>query len=147
MFERASALRPDDFQAPGMLAQSLGSLGLVEERDAGLRRALKLMEDRLELNPDDARAANLAAAFFARLGNLPKALEYADRSLAIDPEDPMLLYNVACTYVALGRTDDAMNCLERAVDKGFGHKEWIDHDPDLEPLRPNMRFQALSQAM
>ncbi len=147
MFERASALRPDDFQAPGMLAQSLGSLGLVEERDAGLRRALKLMEDRLELNPDDARAANLAAAFFARLGNLPKALEYADRSLAIDPEDPMLLYNVACTYVALGRTDDAMNCLERAVDKGFGHKEWIDHDPDLDPLRQNMRFQALSQAM
>ncbi|MEO5904631.1 MAG: protein kinase, partial [Gemmatimonadaceae bacterium] len=147
MFERASALRPDDFQAPGMLAQSLGSLGLVEERDAGLRRALKLMEDRLELNPDDARAANLAAAFFARLGNLPKALEYADRSLAIDPEDPMLLYNVACTYVALNRNDDAMNCLERAVDKGFGHKEWIDHDPDLDPLRKNMRFQALSQAM
>src|SRR5512141_974618 len=147
MFERASALRPEDYQAPGFLAQALGSMGLVEERDAGLRRALKLMEDRLELNPDDARAANLAAAFLARLGDLSKAVEYADRSLAIDPEDPMLLYNVACTYVALKRYDDAMNCLERAVDKGFGHKEWIDHDPDLDPLRPNMRFQALSQAM
>jgi serine/threonine protein kinase/Tfp pilus assembly protein PilF len=147
MFERASALRPEDYQAPGFLAQALGSMGLVEERDAGLRRALKLMEDRLELNPDDARAANLAAAFLARLGDLSKAVEYADRSLAIDPEDPMLLYNVACTYVALNRYDDAMNCLERAVDKGFGHKEWIDHDPDLDPLRPNMRFQALSQAM
>ena len=147
MFERASALRPEDYQAPGFLAQAYGSLGMVEERDAGLRRALKLMEDRLELNPDDARAANLAAAFLARLGDLSKAVEYADRSLAIDPEDPMLLYNVACTYVALKRHDDAMNCLERAVDKGFGHKEWIDHDPDLDPLRENLRFQALSQAM
>jgi TolB-like protein len=147
MFERASALRPEDYQAPGFLAQALGSLGLVEERDAGLRRALKLMEDRLELNPDDARAANLAAAFLARLGDLSKAVEYADRSLAIDPDDPMLLYNVACTYVALGRHDDAMNCLERAVDKGFGHKEWIDHDPDLDPLRQSMRFQAISEAM
>jgi serine/threonine protein kinase/Tfp pilus assembly protein PilF len=147
MFERASALRPEDYQAPGFAAQAYGSLGLVAERDAGLRRALKLMEDRLELNPDDARAANLAAAFLARLGDLTKAVEYADRSLAIDPEDPMLLYNVACTYVALGRQEDALNCLERAVDKGFGHKEWIDHDPDLDPLRENMRFQALSQAM
>jgi serine/threonine protein kinase/Tfp pilus assembly protein PilF len=147
MFERASSLRPEDYQAPGFLAQAYGSLGMVEERDAGLRRALKLMEDRLELNPDDARAANLAAAFLARLGDLSKAVEYADRSLAIDPEDPMLLYNVACTYVALKRYDDAMNCLERAVDKGFGHKEWIDHDPDLDPLRENLRFQALSQAM
>ena len=147
MFERASSLRPEDYQAPGFLAQAMGSLGMVEERDAGLRRALKLMEDRLELNPDDARAANLAAAFLARLGDLAKAVEYADRSLAIDPEDPMLLYNVACTYVALSRHEDALNCLERAVDKGFGHKEWIDHDPDLDPLRENMRFQALSQAM
>jgi serine/threonine protein kinase/tetratricopeptide (TPR) repeat protein len=147
MFERASALRPEDYQAPGFAAQAYGSLGMVAERDAGLRRALKLMEDRLELNPDDARAANLAAAFLARLGDLAKAVEYADRSLAIDPEDPMLLYNVACTYVALGRQEDELNCLERAVDKGFGHKEWIDHDPDLDPLRENMRFQALSQAM
>ena len=147
MFERASTLRPEDYQAPGFLAQAYGSLGMIEERDAGLRRALKLMEARLELNPDDARAANLAAAFLARLGDLSKAVEYADRSLAIDPEDPMLLYNVACTYVALKRTDDALNCLERAVDKGFGHKEWIDHDPDLDPLRDMMRFQALSQAM
>jgi tetratricopeptide (TPR) repeat protein len=147
MFERASSLRPEDYQAAGFAALAYASLGMAEERDTGLRRALKLMEDRLELNPDDARAANLAAAFLARLGDLSKAVEYADRSLAIDPEDPMLLYNVACTYVALKRTDDAMNCLERAVDKGFGHKEWIDHDPDLDPLRENLRFQALSQAM
>ena len=147
MFERASALRPEDYQAPGFAAQAYGSLGMVAERDAGLRRALKLMEDRLELNPDDARAANLAAAFLARLGDLAKAVEYADRSLAIDPDDPMLLYNVSCTYVALGRHEDALNCLERAVDKGFGHKEWIDHDPDLDPLRETMRFQALSEAM
>jgi serine/threonine protein kinase/Flp pilus assembly protein TadD len=147
MFERASSLRPEDYQAPGFLAQAYGSLGMVDERDAGLRRALKLMEDRLELNPDDARASNLAAAFLARLGDLSKAVEYADRSLAIDPDDPMLLYNVACTYVVLSRVDDALNCLERAVDKGFGHKEWIDHDPDLDPLRDNLRFQALSQAM
>ena len=147
MFERASSLRPEDYQAAGFAALAYASLGMAEERDIGLRRALKLMEDRLELNPDDARAANLAAAFLARLGDLSKAVEYADRSLAIDPEDPMLLYNVACTYVALKRTDDALNCLERAVDKGFGHKEWIDHDPDLDPLRENLRFQALSQAM
>jgi tetratricopeptide (TPR) repeat protein len=121
-------------------------MGMVQERDIGLRRALKLMENRLELNPDDARAANLAAGFLAQLGD-PKASEYAERSLAIDPDDPMLLYNVACTYAALKKYDDAINCLERAVDKGFGHKEWIDHDPDLNPLRDNLRFQALSEAM
>jgi tetratricopeptide (TPR) repeat protein len=146
MFERASTLRPEDYQAPAFAAQAFGSQGLMEQRDAGLKRALKLMENRLELNPDDARAANLAAGFLAQLGD-PKAVEYAQRSLAIDPEDPMLLYNVACTYATMKRYDEALSCLERAVDKGFGHKEWIDHDPDLNPLRENPRFKTLSQAM
>jgi len=37
--------------------------------------------------------------------------------------------------------------LERAVDKGFGHKEWIDHDSDLNPIRETARFKAIAQAM
>jgi len=147
MFERASALRPEDFQAPSLLAQAYNSLGMIEERNASLRKGTRLMEERLELNPDDARASNMAGVAYATLGESAKALEFAERSLTIDPEDPMLLYNVACMYSALGREDDAIGCLERAVDKGFGHKEWIDHDPDLKPLRNHPRFQAISQAM
>jgi tetratricopeptide (TPR) repeat protein len=146
MFERASTLRPEDYQAPAFAAQAFGSQGLMEQRDAGLKRALKLMENRLELNPDDARAANLAAGFLAQLGD-PKAVEYAQRSLAIDPEDPMLLYNVACMYASLGRSEQAIACLERAVDKGFGHREWIDNDPDLNSIRDNPKYQAIVDAI
>jgi len=147
LFERAGALRPEDFQAPYFLAQAQNSMGMITERDATLRRAIRLMQSRLELNPDDSRACNLIAGAFSILGESEQALEFAARSLAIDPDDPMLLYNVACTYAQLHKSDDALSCLERAVDKGFGHKEWVDHDPDLDPLRDNMRFQALSQAM
>jgi TolB-like protein/Tfp pilus assembly protein PilF len=147
MFERASNLRPEEFQAANLLAQAYSAMGMHDEKRAAWVRALRRMEDWLELNPEDARAANLAASKYAKLGEPEKAIEYAERSLAIDPEDPMLLYNVACMYSALGRPDDALGCLERAVDKGFGHKEWIDHDPDLDPLRDDHRFKALSQAM
>ena len=147
LLERASTLRPEDYQAPGFLAQAYNSLGMAGERDATFRRAIKLADERLQLNPDDARAANLNAGWSAVLGDSVRALEFAERSLAIDPEDPMLLYNVACTYAVLGKLDEAMECLERAVDKGFGHREWIDHDPDLNSLRDNPRFQAISQAM
>ena len=68
-------------------------------------------------------------------------------SVAIDPDDPQLLYNVACTYAVLGRTEEALTSLEHAVDKGYGHKEWIDHDSDLNPLRETPRFKAIAQAM
>jgi len=147
MFERACALRPEDYQAPNFLAQAYRALGKTEEGTAADRRSIRLMEERLELNPSDARAANLLAATFANFGEEQKAMDYADRSLAIDPDDAMLLYNVACTYSLLGKTSEAISCLERAVDKGFGHKEWLDHDPDLDALRPDARFQAISRAM
>jgi TolB-like protein/Tfp pilus assembly protein PilF len=147
LFERAGALRPEDFQAPYFHAQAHNSMGMIAERDVALRRAIRLMQARLELNPDDARACNLLAGAFSIMGETAAALDYAERSLAIDPEDPMLLYNVACTYAQLNKPDDALACLERAVDKGFGHKEWIEHDPDLTSIRDTPRFMAIAQAM
>ncbi len=147
MFERASALRPEDYQAPSFLAQAYNSMGRVEEAAVANRRSIRLMEERLELNPSDARAANLLAATYASLGETDKAVDYAERSLAIDPDDAMLLYNIACTYTLIGRTDEAIGFIERAVDKGFGHKEWLDHDPDLNALRGNPRFETISKAM
>ena len=147
MFDRASALRPEDYQSPHFAGQAYKSLGKTEEEHARLRHGLKLMESTLELNPDDARAANLAAGVFASLGEAENAIKYGERSLAIDPEDPMLLYNIACMYASLGRVDQAISCLERSVDKGFGHKEWIDNDPDLKSIRSNPRYQSIVDAI
>jgi len=147
LFERASSLRPEDFQAMVFLAHSYQLMDMKAETDAALRRAARLIDERLELNPDDARACNLGGGIHAKLGETDTAVEYAERSLAIDPDDPMLLYNVACTYTNLGKIEDGLSTLERAVDKGFGHKEWIEHDSDLDPLRETARFKALAQAM
>ena len=106
-----------------------------------------MIEQWLDLNPDDARALNLGATIWSNLGQPEKALEWARRSLVIDKEDPQLLYNVACVYAIEGMRDDAIQCLERAVDKGYGHKEWIEHDSDLNSLRNDKRFQALLERM
>ena len=147
MFDRASTLRPEDYQSAHFLGQAYNALGNAEAKETNLRRGLRLMEGSLELNPDDARAANLAAGVYASLGESEPAIKFAERSLAIDPEDPMLLYNVACTYATLGRIDQAISCLERAVEKGFGHREWIDNDPDLKCLRDNPKYQAIVDAI
>jgi serine/threonine protein kinase/Tfp pilus assembly protein PilF len=147
MFERASMLRPEDYQSAHFTGQAYKSLGKHEDKELHLRRGLQLMEGSLELNPDDARAANLAAGVYASLGEEEPAIRFAERSLAIDPEDPMLLYNVACMYSGIGRHEQAISCLERAVDKGFGHREWIDNDPDLDPIRHNPRYQAIVDAI
>ena len=146
-FQVASSLRPDDFQALCFLGQAHKSLGQIAECDAANRRALMLVEDRLELNPDDARAWNLGAGLLVALNQTERAIEFMKTSVAIDPDDPQLLYNVACAYAVLGRTEEALASLEHAVDKGYGHKDWLVHDPDFYSLRETPRFKAIVEGM
>ena len=54
-----------------------------------------------------------------------------------------MLYNVGCAYAQLGELERAMDCIEKAVENGFGHREWIEQDGDLHALRSLPRFQQL----
>jgi hypothetical protein len=62
---------------------------------------------------------------------------------AIDPEDPSVCYNVACSFALLGKIEEAMKCFEKAVQKGAFFKQWAEHDSDLDSLRSHPRFQAV----
>jgi serine/threonine protein kinase/tetratricopeptide (TPR) repeat protein len=145
-FADACRLRPDDYQAPSFLALALTAAGREAEAAATHGKALQAIERHLELNPEDSRALTLGAmheiAAHGATGRA-KALEWANRALAVDPEDSGMLYNIACLYAKLGETEDALNCLERAVKCGFGLKGWIENDPDLISLHAHPRFQAL----
>jgi serine/threonine protein kinase/Tfp pilus assembly protein PilF len=147
LFERAAALRPEDYQTPGFLAQSLEALGRKEEAAETFRRQLKLIDQHLELNPDDPRACIIGAVAYANLHDKEHAQDLASRAMQVDPDDPMLLYNVACTYARLDEPDDALGALERAVEKGWGDKEWLEHDSDMDSLRDLPKFKAITQAM
>jgi adenylate cyclase len=143
LFEMACKLRPEDYQAPSFLAQAFAGQGRIAEANKASQRAVKGIEGWLDQNHDDARALNLGAGIWSNLGQTEKALEWAKKSLELDPEDPQLLYNVACVYAIEGMKDEALKCLERAIDKGYGHLEWMEHDSDLNSLRTDKRFKAL----
>jgi serine/threonine protein kinase/Flp pilus assembly protein TadD len=147
LFRLAATLRPEDFQAPCFLAQAHKSLGEDAEATAASHRALRLIEERLALNPDDARAWNLGSGVLIALNEVDRGIKFLETSVAIDPDDPQLLYNVACTYAVLGQPEKALSTLEHAIDKGYGHKDWLMHDPDFESIRETPRFQAILEAM
>jgi hypothetical protein len=70
-------------------------------------------------------------------------LDWANRALALDPDDPAILYNVACVFTAVNQTEEAIDCLEKTVKIGASYKDWMVNDGDLDPLRDHPRFQAL----
>jgi len=143
LFEQASAVRTEDYQAPALAGLCYAGLGRESEGRAAFERSVRAAERHIELNPDDPRAYYLGAIAWCRLGQVEKGLAWGDRALALDPDDAGVLYNVACLNGVAGRAETALNHLERAVQNGFGHREWIEHDPDLESLRSHPRYQAL----
>jgi len=139
----AGRVRPEDYQTPYLVSSPLRRLGRKPEADAILRQAVKLAERHLELNPEDVRALYLGAAGLMEIGQREKALDWVGRALVLDPEDSGVLYNSACVYSLGGRPDEAIRLLDKAIDNGFGHREWLENDTDLDALRTDPRFEAL----
>jgi serine/threonine protein kinase/Tfp pilus assembly protein PilF len=146
-FREAHRLRPEDYQPMTFLASTLEVVGTPAEVAAGRDEALHLLEQHLEFNPDDARALNLGAIMAARVGQMDKGLAWMKRSLASSPDDSNLLYNAACFYSVEGHTDEAIQCLQQAMDNGWRAKDWLANDPDLNPIRADPRFKEIADRM
>lgn len=143
LFDCASRVNADDFQAPALAATVYAGLGRKDESEEACRRALSTIKRRLELYPHDGRALYMGAIIHAHSGNHRLGREWAERAAAADPEEPLVLYNVACTYAVLGEADHAIECLKRAVELGGTWRDWIENDPDLNSLRGHPRFEAV----
>jgi adenylate cyclase len=63
--------------------------------------------------------------------------------LAAPPEETSILYNLACVYSLLGRTEEAIDCLARVMEHGTFYENWATKDSDLDSLRSDPRFQTL----
>ena len=146
-FAEASRIRPEDYQTAMLISMPYAGLGRNAEMQAALRHGLQVVERHLELNPDDARALYLGGIALAQLGERDRAIDWADRALALDSEDSGVLYNVACVQALCGKRDRALELLEKAIQNGFGHREWLENDSDLEALRAEPRFQAMLQRL
>ena len=55
-------------------------------------------------------------------------------------------FNAACCLCRLGRVDEGLEWLSKAVATGYTSPVPLDDDPDLDPLRSHPGFAALKEA-
>lgn len=145
LFARASSVNPMEYQAKLLRVQILRGLGRDHEAKSEAKKAVKIVEHQLQWHPDDVRALQLGAGSLIVVGEIERAERWLQRALQIDPDDSILLYNVACNYTTLNKVEVALDCLERAFEKGTISPDWCRHDADLSKLHGHPRFAALLQ--
>lgn len=146
LLERASELKPDDYQSAAFLVMVYRTLGRTGEIERVARKGLERAERELTLHPENPRPAYLGANCLLALGERERAMEWISRALAIDPDDILTQYNVACVCALIGEADRAFDLLERLLPHANHEtKSWIKVDSDFDGIRSLPRYQAVLQ--
>jgi tetratricopeptide (TPR) repeat protein len=147
MFEEARRVNPQDYQVPFFLAMTYRDLNRAAEAEEEVRHGVALVERHIELNPDDSRAWILGASGLAELREVERAVEWTNRALSIDPNNPVTIYVAACVYSRIGQVEEALDHLEKVMAVGPVYKEWIERDSDLDAIRDHPRYRSLLEKM
>jgi adenylate cyclase len=142
-YEEAARRNPDDYDALTLLTMPYQRLGQEDKVEDARRRSLEAADRTLKNTPDDVRALYMSGTLLVRTGEKEKGRARLDQAVALRPTDYAVLYNAACGYAAAGELEAALDLLDRAVGTGKGFRAWIEHDPDLDPLRSLPRFEQI----
>ena len=109
-----------------------------------LRTVVAESERDLKGNPGDGGRQLEMAAAWARLGNSARAESIARQVEALTRD---LHVERAGLQVLLGKTDDALDSLERAVQKGYRNIVWLRTNTDLHALQGHPRLEDIIAQM
>jgi serine/threonine-protein kinase len=142
-FGRAITLAPSDYRYHAYLGDSLTwTPGHSEKARQAYEAAIPLAESVLRVNPRDAEAMATLALCYSRAGRRDEATRLVERSIALEPQNPFVLQRASVVTLVLGRRDESLHLLARALERGYGTAE-IRADPEFSTLQNDPRFQQL----
>jgi tetratricopeptide (TPR) repeat protein len=97
--------------------------------------------------PEDISSLHVLGNTLTSVGEHEEALQVDLRLVELTPDDPVAVYNLACSLSNLNRLDKAYEILAEAVRKGYTDWEFIENDPDMENLRNDSRYPAFKASL
>ena len=77
------------------------------------------------------------------LGNDQEAIEWMDKLIKSDTEDPGHWYDKACLLARMGRLDESVDAIKKSFEKGYRKFPHLKNDDDLDPIRERDDFKEL----
>ena len=116
--------------------------GRLLERTGRHDEAVRDYEAILQLDTAvvDGSRRHYALHFF---GRDDEALEWVDKILDLDQEDRGNHYDKGCLLSLMGRPDEAVACLRKALEMGYRNFVHFAVDKDLDPIRELPEYKAM----
>jgi len=114
------------------------------------KEASRLMEEALQLVPNEPLIISLKGLLHALVGNRDAAIECVTRACSSPKSfghSHHTYYQIACTLALTGRRETAFEWLERSVSTGFACWPYFLKDPSLASLRSIPEFELLITAL
>jgi tetratricopeptide (TPR) repeat protein len=103
------------------------------QRDLDAR--IGFMEGLVRRDPDYVDALQLLGDHYTQRGRYDDGLKVDEHLSRLEPDNPLVFYNLACSYSLTGQFDRAVTALQKAIQLGYRDFKWLAKDPDLHELR------------
>lgn len=115
----------------------------ASQRDLDVK--IEFMAGIVRRDPDYVDALQLLGDHYTQRGLYQEGLRVDERLARLEPENPLVFYNLACSYSLTSQFDCAVLALERALQLGYRDFKWLAKDPDLKKLRAQPAFRELRE--
>jgi tetratricopeptide (TPR) repeat protein len=112
-----------------------------ETRDLDVK--ISFLEGVVRRDPQYVEALQILGDHYTQRGLFPQSLQVDQQLSQLEPLNPLVFYNLACSYSLNGELDLAVGSLEKALNLGYRDFKWLARDPDLRPLRKHPQFRAI----
>jgi len=118
-------------------------LNSTEQRELDVK--IQFIEGLVRRDPDYVDALQLLGDHYTQRGRFTEGLHVDERLARLEPGNPLVFYNLACSYSLTDEFDRAMLALNQAIALGYRDFKWLAKDPDLKKLRAHPTFLELKE--
>jgi hypothetical protein len=112
-----------------------------EVRD--LDTKIAFFEGVVRRDPQYVEALQILGDHYTQRGWFSRSLNVDKRLSRLEPRNPLVFYNLACSYALNAEFDRAATALKKALALGYRDFKWLARDPDLRRLRKHPLYRTI----
>lgn len=110
-----------------------------------LEVGIAFLEGLVRRDPEYVEAWQILGDYYTLRGDYSHSLQVDQRLSRLQPRNPLVFYNLACSHSLKGEFDDAASALEKALRLGYRDFNWLARDPDLRQLRQHPLYRQIER--